>query len=239
MSVTQLSLTHRISSDRSASLQALTDPAALLVRFDDGQGKSRKKTFKIKDGAGAEHTAWGSALRFLFREGFIAPAPQDGPLRWMTVTDEPFPRGPCFVVDTPNAAVWVGDTGVLRRVARGSCSQQDFALGPGVLPRRLVLSGQGGLLMLLDIESSAIDRSVSPWLPPASNGSFRAIARFQDGDSQIVVQVPYSPIIADALVDMRDGEFLGPHAQGAAVYDRTVRDLNHDLRITILEPSYR
>ncbi|MEM6275009.1 MAG: hypothetical protein AAF735_07195 [Myxococcota bacterium] len=137
----------------------------------------------------------------------------------MTVTDEPFPRGPCFAVDLSDAAVWVGDTGVLRRVARGSCSQQDFALGPGVLPRSLALSGNGDLLMLLDIESSAIDHSSSPWLPPASNGSFRAVARFRDGDAQTVVQIPYGPSIADALVDTTQGEFLGPHSEGAAVYE--------------------
>ncbi len=102
-----MKLRHATATDRAGKLEKTTSPAgqvALLFERTDDKGKTRKKTFKKKVNKAfpslALESLWSTALRTMFKEGFVAPAPQKkGPLRWLTVTEEPYPHGFPFDID--------------------------------------------------------------------------------------------------------------------------------------------
>lgn len=211
---------HARDPERLARVQLLDPAGKLSVQWTAESGRARKKTINKLKTAMPLPNAWSGALKLLFSEGFLVRDPQDGPVQWMTVTREPFPQGQPFAVAPSGDAVWVADTGFVRRIERGTAHLTSHALGPGATPRLLAFDAQGRTHALVDLDGADQPNGDSPWRAPSQGGSQVAVVRIDpQGAHQPLLSHPWSRGIGRCLAFTRDGRLLAPHPEGAAIYD--------------------
>ncbi len=221
-----MKLNHREDDSRRATLTKEKGPV-LRLEYTDDAAKSRKKIFKNtgKQKKLALDNVWRSALRFLFQKGFVAPAPQKGPLSWLCFTDEESPGGEPFALDEAGQFVWVGDSGFLRRIGRGSCEQLDISLGHENARIREVKCDANGAAYALVVLSSIPVKARPKWSRPSEGPfAFEIIRTNADSSFERIANVGYSSAdhILMSLSVAGNGDFLGPHAEGAGLYNSDV-----------------
>lgn len=188
-------------------------PPAVVLRWDDGSGKRRKKTFR-KKALGAARMA---ALRFLFAEGFALCAPQDGPMRWLTRTAEQYPHGHPFALGADG--IWCADTGAVRRVARGSCVETAWPLGEQVMARSVGYGG-GRPVVVFDTRVGGLAQG-APFPRGARDRLAYGVIAIGAAGIEPLFEVPYAVggQVVDRVSVARDGRFVGPAQAGAGLYD--------------------
>jgi hypothetical protein len=239
--------THRDDPGREASVT--TEPPTggkypAVVRWSEA-GKSRRKTIK----KASAYEARSAAARFLLEQGFILRAPQTGALQWMTAIHEPFPHGFPLAIDPSNGAIWIGGTGAILSVEPGTCAMRAVPVGEGVMVRSVGCSADGTVVAVLDVEGGTGPIGDSPWRAPGRGPFSYGIVRVHGGELVAIAQVPHEAgsAIAANLSASRDGDFMGPHVDGAALYNgdgRVVRTFSaarteHTAPVVALSPSGR
>jgi hypothetical protein len=224
--------THRNEPGRVATFQSLgagTPAPFVVVEYDDPAGKRRKKTFKKPSEISdlALRRANDAALSFLLREGFVVQSPQDGPLQWLTYTEERFLRGYVFTINRVTRSTVVGDTGYIRRIDQGTCRQVDVALGRNVVPRAVASGVKGDDYALLEIEAAS-ELGAGPWMPPSSGAITYSVAKVVGSEPKVITSMCCSrpggggPAAMDMVLDdvsvTSNGDVFGPHPSGAALY---------------------
>ena len=213
-------LAHRTDASRVGAITPSRDAAGkyvLLVQHTDASGKSRKKSLKDTN-----YFPWDKAMRFALREGYVLPAPQEGPLRWLTHTQERYPHGgPSFALDRTRDAVWVADTGFIRKITRGTCEQHDIAIGDEVMPRGIGCSSDGQVYAVLDLVEGAT-KGTPPFAAPTAGKkhSFGLVRVTDDLRIETIAEVPAGPQseIFDNVSVSNVGLVCAPHADGVGLY---------------------
>ena len=210
--------THQEEAKRTATIEEYADEARVIIEYLDKKLKVRRKTCSSKAKYDPFGRARESALRFLFKEGFILRAPQSGAIQWLTQTHEPYPRGAPFCVDSKEGQIWVADTGYLRRVEPGTCETTNVSVGGS--PRGVVCNRQGSVVSLIDLEKAPFAGS-PPWREPTPGPWTYGLLRVKEGEARAIATISYeagAPIFDG--VGLSDNDLiLGPHSEGAAVYD--------------------
>lgn len=205
---------HRLEPERLGLIEE--QPPAVVLRWDDSSGTRRKKTFRKKTAYGALDAARVAALRFLFSEGFVLPAPGDGAIRWLGRSDEQYPHGHPFAIG--EAGIWLGDTGAIERVTPRTCARETWPIGEQIMPRSVGFGG-GALIASLDVRQGAIAAG-APYAKPTRDQLAYGVIAIRDGVIEGVAEVPHTPEshIFDGVSVARDGRFLGPSPKGAGLY---------------------
>lgn len=208
-------LVHALDPARDAQLTQ-SAPTSYLITWLDEAGKKRRKTFKKKWLEDARF----AAQRFAFQQGFVMPAPGAQGLQWLMTTHEPFPVGPLFAVDRAARQVWVGDTGFLRRIQPGTCQATHIALGQNARPRAVACSSAGHVAALLEVEAAPITGD-SPWRAPSTGDSELVLCMVEGDQLRPLHTVPFpaGASVLDRVSVSRRGTLLGPHQDGAAIFD--------------------
>lgn len=212
--------THLRDPSRSATLEVKDPDGVLIVTVEPaGGGKPRRKTInKLKTAMPVEN-AWHSALKLLFADGFVLRGPRTEPLQWLLATHEPYPHGHPFALDPRGEQVWVADTGALRRARRGDLERHDVSIGEGVMPRDITVGVDGSVHAVLDLEDNP-GVGAPPFRAPARGKTAYGLVRVgPDLELELRLSVPHADDVCGSVSVTRDGRVLGPHAEGAALYD--------------------
>lgn len=191
---------HVLDPTREASIEVKDPEGVLVAHFVDAGGKGRKKTFnKLKTGSPLS-SAWQAAMKFLLEEGFrILPTMSDGPVKWLTWTDERYGSRAAKCGSNPEF-VWIPDSHDFRRVTRstGELEERPSAFGKviDVAPRR-----DGGAYALV-----------------TSKGVCTVLSVSFDQDPDVLFEVKMGSSAAMSLSVTEDGLLLAPHDKGAALY---------------------
>lgn len=216
-------LTHRTERSRTAVVEQQKG-GTLLFTYADAAGKERKKTFKPKGGGLAALAGeWLKLLRMATRDGFVATAPQDadGPVRWLVFNDGPYTGQQCFAVDRANDCVWLAEQGpgLLRRIARGSCDETVIELGKQSRVEGIGCT-EGRCFALLSVVGKAA--GAPAWSVPATGSYALNLVRIDSPRSiELLASVPFETPneLLVALGVSNQELLLGPHSEGAALYD--------------------
>lgn len=215
---------HRDDPQRTATVEPAPGPA-LVLHHTDARGKRRRKTFKAGGKRKDDMVAiWYKLLRFASKEGWTAPEPQDdGPLTWLTFHHLDSYGTLAFTLDRKHGCAWLYQWrpgAFLARVERGTCAETELDVRPIARVRALDCCADGNLYATLSTLKRG--RSDTPaWLLPAEGKSSLNIVRLDPDLSPTMlanIHVEDWEHTLDGLSVSDTGLVLGPHLEGAAIY---------------------